>query len=56
MIAHVGAVPLEELVPVLAGASSGLLAVRAWIVVYVRRSREPRCTSTRGCLDLETSR
>jgi hypothetical protein len=40
MIAHVGAVPLEELVPALAG--SGLLAVRAWIMLHVRRRREPR--------------
>ena len=42
MIAHVGAVPLEELVPALAGVGSGLLAVRAWIMLRVRRRREPR--------------
>ena len=29
MIAH-GALPLEEVLPVLTGAGSGLLAVRAW--------------------------
>ena len=32
MIAHIGALPLEELLPVLTGAGSGLLVVRAWIV------------------------
>ena len=41
MIAHVGALPLEELLPALAGISTGLLAVRAWIMLRVRRRREP---------------
>ncbi|MEX2193894.1 MAG: hypothetical protein WD844_01290 [Thermoleophilaceae bacterium] len=41
MIAHVGGVPLEELVPALAGTGTGLLAVRAWIMLRVRRRREP---------------
>ena len=42
MIAHIGALPLEEVLPaVLTGAGSGLLAVRAWIVPRVRRRREP---------------
>jgi hypothetical protein len=40
MIAHVGAVPLEELVPALAGAGSWLLAVRAWIMPRPRRRRD----------------
>jgi hypothetical protein len=39
VIAHVGGVPLEELVPALAGAGSGLLAVRAWIMLRLRRER-----------------
>jgi hypothetical protein len=38
VIAHIGALPLEELLPVLTGAGSGLLAVRAWI----GRHRLPR--------------
>jgi hypothetical protein len=40
MIAHIGALPLEELVPKLAATSTGLLAVRAWIMLRVRRRRE----------------
>ena len=40
MIAHIGALPLEELLPVLSGAGSGLLAVRAWIMPRVRRRRD----------------
>jgi hypothetical protein len=39
VIAHVGGVPLEELVPALAGTSSGLLVVRAWLMLHVRRGR-----------------
>ena len=41
MIAHILGLPLEELVPALAGTSTGLLAVRAWIMLRVRRRREP---------------
>jgi hypothetical protein len=40
MIAHIGALPLEELLPVLTGAGSGLLAVRAWMLSRLRRRRE----------------
>jgi hypothetical protein len=40
MIAHIGAVPLEELAPALGATSAGLLAVRAWIMLRVRRRRE----------------
>jgi hypothetical protein len=39
VIAHVGGVPLEELVPALAGTGGGLLAVRAWIMLRLRRER-----------------
>jgi hypothetical protein len=41
MIGHVGALPLEELVPALAGTGTGLLALRAWIMHRVRRRRDP---------------
>jgi hypothetical protein len=41
MIAHIGPLPLEELAPALAGTGTGLLAVRAWILLRVRRRREP---------------
>jgi hypothetical protein len=40
MIAHLGALPLDELVPTLAASSTGLLAVRAWMTLRVRRRRE----------------
>ena len=41
MIAHVGGVPVEELLPTLAGTGAGLLVVRAWLVLRLRRRREP---------------
>ena len=41
MIAHIGALPLEELLPALAGTGTGLLAVHAWIMLRVRRRQEP---------------
>jgi hypothetical protein len=41
MIAHVGGVPVEELLPALAGASTGLLVMRAWLMLRLRRRREP---------------
>ena len=39
MIAHVGAVPLEELLPALSGAGGGLLLARGWIMLHVQRRR-----------------
>ena len=41
MIAHIGGMPIEEMVPALTGAGTGILAARAWIMVRVRRHREP---------------
>ena len=41
MIAHVGGVPVEEILPALAGAGAGLLVVRAWLTLRLRRRREP---------------
>jgi hypothetical protein len=41
VIAHVGGVPVEETLPALAGASTGLLIVRAWVMLRLRRRREP---------------
>jgi hypothetical protein len=41
VIAHVGGVPVEEMLPALAGTSTGLLIVRAWLMVRVRRRRRP---------------
>ncbi|HWT90366.1 MAG TPA: hypothetical protein VN179_04555 [Solirubrobacterales bacterium] len=39
-VAHIGGVPLEELLPALAGPGAGLLAARAWLALHLRR-REP---------------
>ena len=41
-LAHVGGVPVEELLPWLAGPGSGLVMVRAWIVAGNRRRRQER--------------
>jgi hypothetical protein len=37
VIAHVGGVPVEELVPTLAGTGTALLVARAWMAVHFRR-------------------
>jgi hypothetical protein len=39
-LAHVGGMPVEEFLPWLAGPGTGLLVVRAWIAVRLRRDRE----------------
>ena len=41
MIAHIGGVPVEEVVPAMAGpaAGAGLLLARAWIMRRLRRQR-----------------
>jgi hypothetical protein len=41
MIAHVGGLPLEEILSTLVGTSTGMLAVRAWLMLRLRRRREP---------------
>jgi hypothetical protein len=41
VIAHVGGMPLEELLPSLTGAGAVLLGARAWIMLRLRRGREP---------------
>ena len=42
MIAHVGGVPVEELIPTAAGAGSALLLARTWLWLRFRRDREGR--------------
>jgi hypothetical protein len=37
VIAHVGGVPVEELVPSLAGAATALLVARGWLALHLRR-------------------
>jgi hypothetical protein len=41
VFAHVGGVPVEEFLPSAAGAGAGLLVARAWLVLHLRRRREP---------------
>ena len=38
-LAHVGGMPLEELLPALAGSGASLLAARAWLNLQLRRDR-----------------
>jgi hypothetical protein len=40
VIAHVAGVPVEEALPALAGTSTGLLIIRAWLMLRLRRRRE----------------
>jgi hypothetical protein len=37
VIAHVGGVPLEEILQSVTGAGAGLLLARAWIMLRLRR-------------------
>jgi hypothetical protein len=39
-LAHVAGMPLEELLPIVAGPGTGLLAVRAWMAMSMRHRRE----------------
>jgi hypothetical protein len=40
VIAHVAGLPVEEALPALAGTSTGLLIIRAWLMLRLRRRRE----------------
>ena len=40
-LAHVGGVPVEELLPALASTGASLLAARAWLNLRARRPRRP---------------
>jgi hypothetical protein len=39
MPAHVGGVPVEELLPALTGAGAALMLARAWLTLQLRRRR-----------------
>ena len=39
MIAHVGGIPVEELVAAAAGAGTALVVARAWVSARLRRRR-----------------
>ena len=41
MIAHVGGVPVEEMLPALAGTGTGLVIARAWLALRLQRRRRP---------------
>jgi hypothetical protein len=41
MIAHIGVIPLEEILPAITGASSGLLALRGWNAMRKRLRSDP---------------
>ena len=42
-LGHVGGVPVEELVPALAGSGAILLLARAWLSLHLKRQpREPQ--------------
>ena len=41
IIAHVGGVPLEEMLPSVTGAATSLLLARAWLMLHLRRRQEP---------------
>jgi hypothetical protein len=41
VIAHVAGVPVEETLPALAGTGTALLLARVWLIVHLRRRREP---------------
>jgi hypothetical protein len=40
VIAHVGGLPLEEMLPLTPGAGALLLLARAWLTLRLRRRRE----------------
>ena len=41
MIAHVGGVPVEEMLPSLGGAGAALLMARGWLALRLRRRGKP---------------
>jgi hypothetical protein len=40
ILAHVAGMPVEELVPSLAGPATGLLVARAWLALSLRRRKD----------------
>jgi hypothetical protein len=41
VIAHVAGVPVEETLPALGGTGAALLLARVWLMLHLRRRREP---------------
>ena len=48
VIAHVGGLPVEELMPTVAGAGSMMLLARGWVSLRLRRRRAPAARRGRG--------
>jgi hypothetical protein len=42
IVAHVGGVPLEEMLPSVTGAGASLLLARPWLMLHLRRRQEPQ--------------
>jgi hypothetical protein len=40
-LAHVGGLPVEELIPTVAGAGAALLTARTWLSLWLRRRNRP---------------
>jgi hypothetical protein len=40
-LAHVAGVPVEELIPMAAGAGAALVLARTWVSLRLRRRRRP---------------
>jgi hypothetical protein len=41
LIAHVGGIPVEEILPAVAAPGTTLLVVRAWLTLHTRRKKGP---------------
>jgi hypothetical protein len=41
VLAHVAGVPVEEMIPSVAGTGAVLLMARAWLELHLRRGRGP---------------
>jgi hypothetical protein len=42
IVAHVAGMPVEELLPSIAGPVTGLVVARAWLAVTLRDRRHPK--------------
>jgi hypothetical protein len=42
IVAHVAGVPVEEIVPTLAGTGTALVIARAWVMLRLRSQRRTR--------------
>ena len=42
IVAHVGGVPVEEILPTLAGTGTAVVIARAWVMLRLRSQRRTR--------------